>query len=155
MRMSGEREIPEIRYIGSSREDFESYADVEYTEKKYLELLMSSHDREIAQGATLYGIHKDDLEISLNGKAARIYGSQGQQRSISVTMKLAEGEICKQECGEYPVFLFDDVFSELDASRRGYLSGKMKDRQVIMTTCEPSGMAGGKLIRVEKGTFYS
>ena len=154
MRMSGEREIPEIRYIGSSREDFESYADVEYTEKKYLELLMSSHDREIAQGATLYGIHKDDLEISLNGKAARIYGSQGQQRSISVTMKLAEGEICRSDCGEYPVFLLDDVLSELDEKRRIFLQNEMQERQVIMTTCERvEKKSSVNVIEVKNGTF--
>ncbi|MBO5294461.1 MAG: hypothetical protein J6B71_04365 [Clostridia bacterium] len=52
------------------------------------------------------------------------------------------------------MFLFDDVFSELDSSRRAYLSGKMKDRQVIITTCEPSGVVGGKMIKVEKGRYF-
>ena len=68
-------------------------------------------------------------------------------------MKLAEGEVCAAVCGEKPVFLFDDVFSELDASRRAYLSGKMEGRQVIITTCEPSGIAGGKIITVKNGSF--
>ena len=69
-------------------------------------------------------------------------------------MKLAEGEVCAAITGERPVFLFDDVFSELDAKRRAYLSSKICDRQVIITTCEPSGIAGGKIIKVEKGRYF-
>ena len=99
---------------------------------------MSSHDREIYAGATLWGIHKDDLDIRLNGKSARIFGSQGQQRSLALAMKLAEGEITKEEFGDYPVFLFDDVLSELDASRREYLIHKIKGKQVILTGCDPN-----------------
>ena len=151
--MMGEKEKPRAIYCGSSKQECEEYEDLVKTENKYMELLMSHHDREIGAGSTLWGIHKDDVEIMLNEKPARQYASQGQQRSLALSMKLAEGEMCASVCGEKPVFLFDDVFSELDASRRGYLSGKMKDRQVIITTCEPSGIAGGKMIRVEKGKF--
>jgi DNA replication and repair protein RecF len=68
-------------------------------------------------------------------------------------MKLAEGEVCANICGEKPVFLFDDVFSELDSSRRAYLSGKMENRQVIITTCEPTGIMGGKIVTVENGSY--
>ena len=154
LRMTGEREIPELIYVGSSKQESESYADVDYTEKKYFDLLMSAHDREISQGATLYGIHKDDLEINLNGKSARIYASQGQQRSISVTMKLAEGEICRTDCGEYPVFLLDDVLSELDGRRRAFLQSEMQERQVIMTTCEQIERAGNvNVVTVKNGEF--
>ena len=152
--MTGEREVPEIIYCGSSKADPESYMDQGETERRYFELLMSSHDREIAQGATLYGIHKDDLEINLNGKSARIYASQGQQRSISVTMKLAEGEICRADTGEYPVFLLDDVLSELDTKRRIYLQSEMQERQVIMTTCEAVEKRDGvRVIEVKNGEF--
>lgn len=155
LRMTGEREIPELVYIGSSKQDPDSYSDVDYTEKKYFELLMSAHDREIAQGATLYGIHKDDLDINLNGKSARIYGSQGQQRSISITMKLAEGEICRTDCGEFPVFLLDDVLSELDGRRRAFLQSEMQERQVIMTTCEQIERSTGvNVITVKNGEFF-
>ena len=154
MRMTGESEIPTMTYFGSSRQDSESYADVDFTEKRYFELLMSSHDREIAQGATLYGIHKDDLDILLNGRSARIYGSQGQQRSLSITMKLAEGEICRTDCGEFPVFLLDDVLSELDGRRRAFLQSEMQERQVIMTTCEEIERTKGvNVIEVKNGEF--
>ena len=152
--MMGEREIPTAVYEGSSHQAPEEYEDLARTEKVYLDLLMTHHDREIGAGSTLWGIHKDDIDIRLNDQSARTFASQGQQRSLALAMKLAEGEVCAKICGEKPVFLFDDVFSELDSSRRAYLSGKMSDRQVIMTTCEPSGSVGGKLISVEDGRYY-
>ena len=155
-RMTGERELPEIVYIGSSKQDPEEYSDMELTEEKYFNLLMSNHDREIILGARAYGVHKDDLEIMLNGKSARLYASQGQQRSIAIAMKLAEGEICKTDCGEYPVFLLDDVLSELDGKRRAFLQNEINSRQVIMTTCERENISRSpsvNIINVEKGEY--
>ena len=154
--MTGEKEKPTLVYDGSSGQNEEEYFDRESVKKKYFELLMSSHEREIAVGSTLWGIHKDDLDIRLNGKSARIYASQGQQRSLALAMKLAEGEICKEEFGDQPVFLFDDVLSELDASRREYLINKIHEKQVIMTTCEYDGVSrfkDAKVIRVENGRY--
>ena len=154
--MTGEREIPTVIYDGSSGQKEEEYTDRQATEKRYFTLLMSAHDREIAAGATLWGIHKDDLDISLNGRSARLYGSQGQQRSLALAMKLAEGEITREEFGDYPVFLFDDVLSELDGGRREYLIHKIRGKQVIMTSCEPgllSELTDVERIRVQNGTY--
>ena len=151
--MMGEREVPEAIYEGSSHQAPEEYEDIDRTERIYFDLLMKNHERELGAGSTLWGIHKDDIDIRINAKPARVFASQGQQRSLALAMKLAEGEVCAQICGEKPVFLFDDVFSELDSSRRAYLSGKMKDRQVIMSTCEPSGSVGGKMILVDGGRY--
>lgn len=151
--MMGEKEKPDAIYLGSSHQEPESYEDPENTERIYFDLLTKNCEREIGAGSSLWGIHKDDIDIRINQKSARAFASQGQQRSLALAMKLAEGEVCAKICGEKPVFLFDDVFSELDSSRRAYLSGKMTDRQVIMTTCEPSGIIGGKLIRVENGRY--
>ena len=153
--MTGEREKPSVVYVASSKQEPEAHEDVELIKSAYRKLLFEHHDREIGAGSTLWGIHKDDIEILLNGKPARAFASQGQQRSLALAMKLAEGEVCAAVCGEKPVFLFDDVFSELDSTRRAYLSGKIGERQVIITTCEPSGIVGGKMIRVENGTFQS
>lgn len=137
MCQSGEiDETPELIYAGSAKQDGELYFDTEVTEKNFLRLLTDFHEREIAAGSTLYGIHKDDIIINLNGKNTRLYSSQGQQRSLALAMKLAEGEICRMDCGEYPVFLFDDVFSELDSIRRRNLLREIADRQVIITSCE-------------------
>ncbi|MBE6546087.1 MAG: DNA replication/repair protein RecF [Ruminococcaceae bacterium] len=156
--MTGEKEIPTVHYKGSSGQPEEEYGDLEKTEDMYFSLLMSSHDREIAAGATLWGIHKDDMEIQLNGKSARIYASQGQQRSLALALKLAEGEITREEFGDEPVLLLDDVLSELDGSRREYLIHKIKDKQVILTGCEPtllSELDDVHRILVREGTYFS
>ena len=137
MCQSGEiDETPELIYAGSAKQESELYFDTEVTERNFLRLLTNFHEREIAAGSTLYGIHKDDIIINLNGKNTWLYSSQGQQRSLALAMKLAEGEICRMDCGEYPVFLFDDVFSELDSIRRKNLLREIADRQVIITSCE-------------------
>lgn len=106
------------------------------TNEEYLSLLTENRERELKLGCTLYGTHKDDIAVFLNGKDARSFASQGQQRSLALAMKLAEGEISKQLSGTYPVFLFDDIFSELDSSRRDYLISGMESRQVIITSCD-------------------
>ena len=152
--MSGEREQVCVTYMGKAHIDTDMYADRDFCERAYMRLYMSHHDREIAAGSTLWGIHRDDLEIELNGKYARIFASQGQQRSIALAMKMAEGEISR-EFGdkEYPVFLFDDVLSELDASRRAYLLDEIRDRQVIMTSCEEHISGGQNIVLVKNGTY--
>ncbi len=155
--MTGEREKPRLVYSGSSGQPEEEYADRRLTEDKYYTLFMSQHDREIAIGSTLYGVHKDDLDIYLNDKRARVYASQGQQRSLSLAMKLAEGEICREEYGDYPVFLFDDVFSELDETRRDYLRLQTTGKQVIITSCEPDILVSTenrRRISVEGGRYF-
>lgn len=151
--MTGGKELPETVYHGSSGQAPEEYDDPAKTEETYIRLLTTRHEREIGAGSTLWGIHKDDVDILLNGKSARMFASQGQQRSLALAMKLAEGEVCRRVCGELPVFLFDDVFSELDATRRRYLSQKLNGRQVIITSCEPDCAGGGNVILVENGTY--
>lgn len=124
-------------------------------EKEFLKLLTENNDREIRAGATLYGVHKDDISINLNDKDARSFASQGQQRSIALSMKLSEGEISKKESGEYPVFLLDDILSELDFKRRGYLTGGLGERQIIMTSCEmdSSVINAEKVLYVKNGIY--
>ncbi len=152
--MSGEREQVRVTYMGKAHIESDMYADREFCERAYMRLYMSHHDREIAAGSTLWGIHRDDLEIELNGKYARIFASQGQQRSIALAMKMAEGEISKQFGDkEYPVFLFDDVLSELDAGRRAYLLDEIRDRQVIMTCCERELVGDSNTVLVKGGTY--
>ena len=72
----------------------------------------------------------------LNGREARSYGSQGQQRSVALSMKIAEGELSREVSGTYPVFLFDDILSELDEKRREYLLSGIENKQVIITSCD-------------------
>ena len=164
-RYEGGDELPELIYrptlgeewMRSHGDDPALLTDTARLEERYLELLTTRHEREIAAGATLWGIHKDDVLIHLNGRPARLYASQGQQRSLALAMKLAEGWISARESGgDMPVFLFDDVLSELDTHRRDYLVGEMKGRQVIMTACDPAAADFGgavHLIRVKDGRY--
>lgn len=124
---------------------------------EYEKILSSSLDREISAGVSLFGPHRDDLEIKLNGKSSRLFASQGQQRSIVLALKLSEGEVIKEICGEYPVFLFDDVLSELDEKRRRYVLTGMTDRQIIITSCDPDECLGftDNEIMVEGGKYVS
>lgn len=145
--MTGEKERVDIVYRGSASLDEDEYLNKEAVKQKYISLLSSSHEREIFMGSTLWGIHKDDIEIKINGKNARSFASQGQQRSLALALKLAEGEICKEELGDYPVFLFDDVLSELDETRRDYMLLYATGKQVIITTCEASAL---KNLRADK-----
>lgn len=108
----------------------------EETRKAFLSYLNSKAETELARGMCLFGVHKDDFTVFLNGKNARFYASQGQQRSAVLSLKLAEGEMSRRVTGEYPVFLFDDILSELDPFRRAVMLRKTEGRQVLMTGCE-------------------
>ncbi len=152
--MTGERELPELSYVSSCKLEEADCFDEKKCREAYLSLYLNHHDREIGAGATLWGIHKDDMEIMLDGNRARIFASQGQQRSLALALKLSEGEIIRSECGgDYPVFLFDDVLSELDSGRQSYLLSKIQGKQVIMTTCERSGIEADNLIEVKNGAY--
>ncbi len=110
-------------------------------------------EREIAAGSSLWGIHKDDVLLTLNGREARTYASQGQQRSFVLSMKLGEAEIARTVGGEYPAVLLDDVFSELDENRRRYILDALAEdgdgsRQIIITSCEPDVIPGARASRV-------
>ena len=151
--MTNDRELPMLHYQGCDRAENPDYEDLAAIEAHLFERLCKNHEREIGAGATLYGVHKDDVEIILNERDARSFASQGQQRSLSLALKLAEGELCREDCGEYPVFLLDDVLSELDGARREYLLHRIKGKQVIMTTCEPVEGHADHLVFVQGGTF--
>ena len=103
----------------------------------YAALYRGGTDMEIKQGMSLFGPHRDDITVKIGGHGARSMASQGQQRSAVLAMKLAEGEISKEICGEYPVFLLDDILSELDRGRQRYIMDSLGGRQVVVTCCSP------------------
>ncbi len=109
---------------------------------------------ELDAGQCLTGIHKDDLDISINGMAARNYASQGQARTAALSIKLAEREIFKAETGEYPVLLLDDVLSELDVTRQEFVLNRIGGGQTLITCCEDEDISrrtGGKVFTVREG----
>lgn len=97
-------------------------------------------ENDIFRKNSLYGPHKDDIMIKINNKDFKYFGSQGQQRSAVLAIKLAEIEIIKNEIGEYPVLLLDDVLSELDNKRKGFLIDYIKDIQTIITSTDDTDL---------------
>jgi DNA replication and repair protein RecF len=102
---------------------------------------------EIARGVTLVGPHRDDLALSLDGSAARVFASQGQQRTVALALRLAEIDYVRRETGEEPLLLLDDVFSELDPLRRTALValiGKQSSdrRQTFLAVTDTAGVPG-------------
>lgn len=127
----------------------------EEREANYLARYAAEQKREMLAGCSLVGIHRDDMALSVNGTDARSFASQGQQRSVVLALKMAEGEESREQSGEYPVFLFDDVLSELDERRRAYVFSGAGDRQFIVTSCEKDPFSSVNAIYVQGGTYVS
>lgn len=132
--------------------DENTSADTAY--KNLGALLRQRTDTDIAAGFTTAGPHRDDLSVSIEGKPARLFASQGQQRSAVLALKLAEASVLKEETGEMPAALLDDVLSELDTGRQNYVLNHINGWQVFLTCCDPSPvyrMTGGRVFHVENG----
>ena len=130
-----------------------------FLSEKELFNLLSEHqkafeDREIASGRVLSGIHKDDIEILMNGQNARSYASQGQTRTAALSMILAEREMVLHDIGEYPILLLDDVLSELDERRQNFVLKHISGGQTLITSCDDgqiSQRTGGRVFQVVNG----
>ena len=132
-RLFGSEEIA-IRYLSS----LEGKGDLSEYELLIAERLHLRVQAEVVAGHTLIGPHRDDLEVLFDGHDLRRFGSAGQQRSALLLMQLANIEVFRATRGEYPLFLLDDIDSELDYQRIGqlleYLDGKT---QTFVTTSKP------------------
>lgn len=129
--------------------------DEDITVEKFLERLEAAEKSDLATGYTTVGPHRDDLEITIDGNSARMYGSQGQQRSAVLSLKLAEASVMGDITGEKPVILLDDVMSELDSDRQDYLLHQIRNWQIFITCCDPNTIRSLKNIAafyVENGT---
>lgn len=117
------------------------------------EKLLENYPAEKARGITIIGPHREDLEIFINEVSARRFGSQGQQRSAALSLKLAELELAKKIRGEYPVLLLDDVMSELDINRRSQLLNIMRGKSQLFITATDLNfkLDCGKIILVDNG----
>lgn len=115
---AGQEEL-EIRYYCSVdlKEDYVG----DNIKDRFLKAISLRREEEINRGITLTGPHRDDLGLFIHGKDMRLFGSQGQQRTCALSLKMAELEFIRGETGEYPVLLLDDVMSELDDHRRKFL----------------------------------
>ncbi len=129
--LTNNEEKLKLNYTPSFEFDFDS--DDPGIDEIFHRMLSECKSKEIMRGTTLLGPHRDDLDIVLNGESTKIFGSQGQQRTAALSMKLAEIDLMKEESGEYPVLLLDDVLSELDDRRKEYLLDSIGAVQAFIT----------------------
>lgn len=124
--------------------------------QKFYDSLAASRNYDFEHGVTSVGPHRDDLEVSLDGMPVRSFGSQGQQRSCILSLKLGEAKMLGDAMGEPPLILLDDVMSELDSIRRDYILNSIGESQIFLTCCDKelfSGLEDGKVFIMEKGVI--
>ncbi|MBO4770369.1 MAG: DNA replication/repair protein RecF [Clostridia bacterium] len=140
-----------VSELSSGREKVSAGYRTPKKKEEYIRLLTENMHSELRAGMTLYGVHRDDIEINVNSMDARMFCSQGQQRTVALAMKLAEGELACVD-GSYPVYLLDDILSELDESRRKIILDGIKNRQVIISSCDRINTES-RVYRVKDGKF--
>ena len=122
-------------------------------------MMNENKNREIENEISLFGPHRDEIEILLNNRNSRLYCSQGQQRSLALALNIAIMEEIKDRSGKVPVLLLDDVMSELDEKRRNYLYEIIGDKQAVITSTDKTQfrmtVGGISYIRIKNGTVIS
>lgn len=123
----------------------------------FYEILKDNRKKDMRNRTTGKGPHKDDLKLQTGGIDIRHFGSQGQQRTAALSLKLSEIRLIKEETGENPILLLDDVLSELDQERQNYLIHSLTDTQIFITTTEISPevkhfLKNIRYYKIEKGT---
>lgn len=133
-------EVLQLRYVSQVHDD--AFGDADAATARLQDLFAKSRQRELDQGTSLVGPHRDDVQFIVNDRDVATFGSQGQQRTTALAVKLAEIDLMKQETGEYPVLLLDDVLSELDDNRQTHLLRAIQDKvQTFLTTTSLDGIA--------------
>ena len=144
--IADDRERLEIRYLPSVAAGEDVQAN--------LEALFGAREMDIRRMTTSVGAHRDDVQILVEGRDVRAFGSQGQQRTAALSMRLSELEVMREQLGEWPMLMLDDVMSELDPGRRRQLVSRLKGIQTFITCTDAEDLAGaevGRAWRVESG----
>lgn len=132
------------------------FDDVNALFRKYVEELDNNLQNEMKLRYTVAGVHRDDVNFYINDMPARDFASQGQLRSAALALKLSEAEIIRRRNRTCPVIILDDILSELDHVRRGFVVNNIDNSQVFITCCnmdDLSALSGGKTWRTENGVF--
>ena len=154
--LSHQAENLELVYLPSVGTKGESGTGVE---ARFQQALRQSVDREVSQGMTLVGPHRDHLQFRVNGMDTSKYGSRGQQQTVVLALKLAEADYMHAQVGDAPILLLDDVFSELDRTRRQHLLESIVSFQQVLITAvdldyfEPSFLSQASRLRVREGSI--
>jgi DNA replication and repair protein RecF len=152
MSIAGEREPLIVQY----QSQIDGDGDQSALADQFLARLHKAREDDIRRALTSVGPHRDDMRLLFGTREARIYGSQGQQRSAVLALKLAELEAVREERGENPVLLLDDVMSELDPYRRRQLVERITEVQTIITCTDRSDLGGanpGAVYYVQNGAL--
>lgn len=134
--MSRGHEYMSLNYHSTVFDDLK-YPKADELKEIYKQKLLSVRDEDMRMGFTTTGIHRDDIIMEVNDMNLREYGSQGQLRSVALSLKLAQAEILSKLTGEAPIILFDDALSEIDKRRQIYVMNEIADMQVMLTCCDP------------------
>ena len=151
------------RILSGDREQVELHYKSELNDRPFEEVLLAARQKDLVNEFTTAGIHRDDLVLRIGGYPLRKYGSQGQQKSFLIALKLAQYTIVAEAKGERPILLLDDLFDKLDAGRVKQLIRLVSDDafgQILITDCNPTRLktildkAGGDyaLFSVADGT---
>lgn len=133
-----------VKTIASQSEQKEEIA------QSFLTGLEQSREKDIACGFTTVGPHRDDLDFRINGLSVKGFGSQGQQRSVALAVKMGEAYVLEEIYEEAPVVLLDDVMSELDQRRQNYILNHIDRFQVFITCCDKD-----TVLRLREGKTFS
>ena len=125
--------------------------DLKSQEDRFFEFLKMSFNSDLKNKSTQVGPHRDDISFFVNGVDMRSFGSQGQQRTCALSLKLAELSLIKEDTGETPILILDDVMSELDQKRQEYLIETLKDNQLFITTTD---MDKSILSRIKRASVF-
>ncbi len=152
---SGKEQLA-LKYIPNLEESLDA-PDEQAVKEAFWRKLRKYQPREIGAGATLVGPHRDDLAFVVDGIDLGVYGSRGQQRTLALSLKLAEASYLREVAGDSPIILLDDVFSELDARRRSIIMQALPEYGQIMASAteldrfEPSFLAAGSIFHIREG----
>lgn len=135
--IAGERERLSVRYQPSVREGDDVQSNIA--------ALIASRENDARRMTTSVGAHRDEVLLCVDGRELRSFGSQGQQRTAALSLRLSEMSVMREEMGEWPVLMLDDVMSELDPSRRRQLIARLEGIQTIITCTDLDDLAGAEV----------
>ena len=148
---SGGNEMLELRYqtVSSVPDPFAPKAMIFQQIMAHQE---AHYQAELESCRCLTGPHKDDFEMLLDGRSLKSFGSQGQTRTAAIALKLSEREISRNDTGEEPILLLDDVLSELDSGRQNFILNEIRSGQVMITCCETEKVTtAGRVFQIQNG----
>ena len=143
-----------MKNLTGQTEVLEIFYEPETEAEKFIDVLKKTYSKDLMTKTTTHGPHRDDIRFCINKMNVRFFGSQGQQRTVVLALKLAEIELVRKKTGETPILLLDDVLSELDKNRQLQLLEEIKDVQTIVTCTGMEEVVNYKLKNKSQIVFY-